>query len=106
MEASKITDASLNGDELGDKIIDLFLEIYGTEVGDAALKLFPYGGIFLCGGVTEKLRKHFETRKHFMNAFHDKGRVSKMIEQFPVMLVVNDLGLKGAEVYAIRYLCD
>ena len=34
------------------KVVDKFAEIFGTEVGNLALKTLPYGGIYLIGGVT------------------------------------------------------
>jgi glucokinase len=38
-------------DELCKKVVSKFAEIFGAEVGNMAMKVLPYGGIYLTGGV-------------------------------------------------------
>ena len=59
MEAKDIITHGLkNKDPLCMKVVDKFTEIYGVEVGNAALKSLPFGGIYLTGGVTFGILDH------------------------------------------------
>ncbi len=49
---------------------------YGAEAGVAALKWLPYGGLYLCGGLTPKNIKLITGLDgKFMDAFGDKVRI-------------------------------
>jgi glucokinase len=63
-----------NKDPLCLKVVDKFTEILGVEVGNAALKTLPFGGIYLTGGVTAGIQDYMLTTDTFMNAFCMKGR--------------------------------
>lgn len=54
-------------DELCKKVIHKFAEIFAVEVGNVALKLLPYGGIFLVGGVAIGIRDYLEKDHTFMH---------------------------------------
>ena len=41
-------------------VVEKFSEIYAIEIGNFALKTLPYGGIYLCGGVTMGLLQYLE----------------------------------------------
>jgi glucokinase len=47
-------------DELCMKVIKKFSEIFAVEVGNVALKLLPYGGIYLVGGVATGIKDYLE----------------------------------------------
>ena len=53
-----IDNGIIKNDPLCMKVVDKFAEIYGAEVGNAALKTLPYGGIYLTSGVTIGILKH------------------------------------------------
>jgi glucokinase len=80
----------------------LFIEAYGTEAGNLALKLLPYGGLYVAGGIAAK---NLELMKNglFLNAFNAKGRIRPMIQKIPVYIVLNSkVGLIGAAVCATQ----
>ena len=79
--------------------MDKFSEIFGTEVGNAALKFLPYGGIYLKGGVTAGIESHLLNNSTFMDNFRDKGRHSEILDCFKVKLINSSLeiGLLGCE---------
>ena len=95
-----------NPDQLCRQVVEKFAEILAVEVGNHALKTLPYGGIFLIGGVTQGINELILKDDRFMDLFYAKGRLSDMMNRFPVYLVKPDveLGLLGAEECAFRRL--
>ena len=76
------------------------------EVGNVALKLLPYGGIYLIGGVAIGIREYLEKDHTFMHIVYQKGRLSSVVRRIPVYLVKPEieLGILGAEECAFRNL--
>ncbi len=92
--------ASDRQDPMCQAALNIFAEAYGAEAGNCALKLLPYGGVYLAGGVAAK---NLELMKNglFMEAFLDKGRMLPLMERMPVHVVLNQkIGLIGAALYA------
>ncbi|MBP0019971.1 MAG: glucokinase [Cyanobacteria bacterium SBLK] len=88
------------GDLLCKKTLDLFIEVYGAEAGNLALKLLPYGGLYIAGGIAAKILPVLEEGK-FMMAFKTKGRVSPVLDNVPVCVILNpQVGLLGAGIRA------
>ena len=67
----------------------VFIRMLGRAAGNLALVHLPFGGIYLIGGVARHFAPHL-LRLGFQEAFHDKGRFSDFMEQFPVHLVDDD----------------
>jgi len=91
------------------KAVELWCGAYGAEAGVVALKYLPYGGLFITGGVSNKLRKFIcPSNKNgsatcFMEAFLDKGRASPFLRNIPVFLVRGeDMGEKGVSLRSER----
>lgn len=83
-----------------ERVLDIFVTIYGAEAGNLALKLMATGGVFLSGGIAAKILPKL-SGPAFMEAFVRKGRLQPMLETIPVKVVVNDrVGLIGAARYA------
>lgn len=74
-------------DPLCCKVVDKFVEIFGTEVGNAALFYLPFGGIYLIGGVTGGIQDHLSSNPIFLNNFLNKGRLSSVMHNFNVYVV-------------------
>ncbi len=93
---------SINSDGAANKTMQLFAAIYGSVAGNLALTNLAYGGIYLTGGVAAKNSELLQTTA-FLDAFHHKGKMSKLMPQFPVHIVTNEhCGLLGAAVAASR----
>jgi len=80
--------------------LDMFVEFYGAEAANFALKIMGKGGVYLGGGIgpkiIEKLREPI-----FMEAFLDKGRMRPLLEAIPVRVIVRaGTALLGAARYA------
>lgn len=90
-------------DRLCEQAMQIFVEAYAAEAGNLAIKLLPYGGLYLAGGIAGKILPAIEEDNRFMRAFGRKGRVSPLLEAVPVHIVLNQqVGLLGATVYAAR----
>ena len=89
-------------DELADRALSLFVQIYGAYIGNIALLYKPYGGIFITGGIAAKILKKMQSEV-FINAYLNKGRMRSLVEQITVYLVINDrVGVLGAISEAVK----
>lgn len=86
--------------------IQMFAKAYGSEVGNFALKLLPYEGLYIAGGIAPDILKDKELRELFMKELTDKGRMTdKVIRKIPIYLVKKkQVGLIGAAHYASTHL--
>jgi glucokinase len=83
-------------DPLSQETMRMFISAYGAEAGNLALKILPYGGLYIAGGIAAKNLPLMEDGT-FLNAFNDKGRVSPLLANIPVYLILNpQVGLIGA----------
>ena len=90
-------------DRLCEKTMEIFIEAYGAETGNLALKLLSYGGIYIAGGIAAKVLPLMQNGR-FLNTFKDKGRVSPLIEEIPVHIVLNpQVGLVGSVLYGLQH---
>lgn len=101
--AAEISRAALAGtDELCCETMRIFIEAYGAEAGNLALKLLAYGGLYVAGGIAIKNLPLLENGG-FLEAFRAKGRLRPMLEQVPVHVVLDPkVGLLGAALVAAR----
>lgn len=99
--AAEIAAAALNKeDRLCAQTMKIFIEAYGAEAGNLALKLLPYGGVYIAGGIAAKILPLME-EGDFMSAFQDKGRMRPLMGKIPVHIVLNpQVGLIGAALCA------
>lgn len=90
------------------KTMDIVLDAYGAEVGNAAVKWIPRGGLYIAGGIAGKnIERIRPSDSPFMEAFLDRGRLRSLIPKIPLRLVtVDDLGLRGAHYVAISILAE
>jgi glucokinase len=90
------------GNPLARATFDLFVDAYGAEAGNLALKCLASGGVFLAGGIAAKNLERFRDGR-FVAAYGAKGRHSDLVMQWPVHLITNDrVGLIGAASLAAR----
>ena len=101
--AAEVSQAALAGnDYLAGQTLKLFVEAYGAEAGNLSLKLLPYGGLYVAGGIGPKILPLLQNG-NFMKAFRDKGRMRTLMEKFPVQIVLNaKVGLIGAAICAAQ----
>ena len=75
-------------DECCEKALDLFVSIYGAEAGNLALTALATGGVFIGGGIAPKILNKLKEGA-FIQAFTHKGRLSVMVSQIPVKVILN-----------------
>ena len=90
-------------DPVCERVIDLFLSIYGAESGNVALKFFSLGGVFIGGGIAPFFAHQMKTGS-FLSSFLNKGRFKSLLETMPVYVILNDdASLLGAAYYAEKH---
>ena len=88
--SAAITRAALAGEcLLCDQTLDLFVSLYGAEAGNVALRSLATGGVYLGGGIAPKIIDRLKG-PGFMQAFTAKGRLSPLLENIPVRVILND----------------
>jgi glucokinase len=89
-------------DRLCRAALDLFVSIYGSEAGNAALQYRATGGVFLGGGIAAKILPALR-RPEFLRAFRSKPPMQELLSRVPVRVVLDPkLGLFGAAAGAYR----
>ena len=90
------------GDAKAVHAFEIFVDIYGAEAGNTALRTLARGGVFLAGGIAGKNVDRF-TDGRFVRAFARKGRFSALLAGIPVDIIINPkVGLLGAAEAALR----
>ncbi len=87
-------------DILANEALDMFVRIYAAQAGHLALTTLARGGVYLVGNILLKNIAKFRAPS-FINSFVEKGRMTMLMEQIPVHIVLDDeVGLKGARFLA------
>jgi glucokinase len=78
----------------------MFVEAYGAEAGNLALRSVATAGVYVGGGIAPKILPALETGL-FMEAFRDKDPMTDLLRTLPVTVILNPAaGLLGAAVRA------
>jgi glucokinase len=98
---SVITEMALAAkSEICEKALDMFVSAYGAEAGNLALKLLSVGGVYIGGGIAPRILEKLKDGT-FMKAFTDKGRLSQLLINMPVRVILESrAALMGAAAYA------
>ena len=76
--------------------LTMFCSIFGAVAGDLALAHGARGGVYIAGGITQKIQQ-FLIDSPFRKRFEDKGRLSSFVQAIPTKLIVNaDVAMIGA----------
>jgi len=80
--------------------LELFIEAYGAEAGNLALRSMATAGVYLGGGIAPKVLPALESGA-FLEAFCDKAPLIDLLRTIPVSVILNPAaGLLGAAVRA------
>jgi glucokinase len=96
-----ITAAALTGeDPLAAEALDIFVTCLGRLAGDLALIFMSRGGIYLTGGIAQKIVPALK-QGAFRAAFEDKAPHSALMRGMPVYVITHPLAaLAGLAAYA------
>ncbi len=67
--------------------MELFMDLFGREAGNLALKQMATGGVYLGGGIAPK-NLELLRRGPFLRAFFDKGRMADLMRRMPVRVIL------------------
>jgi len=80
--------------------LDMFIDAYGAEAGNLALRAVALGGVYVGGGIAPKILPALK-RGAFMDAFRMKEPMADLLRTVPVQVILNPAaGLLGAAVRA------
>lgn len=87
-ESAAIATAAADGScPICGETMQLFMELYGREAGNMALKHMALGGVYLAGGIAPK-NLDLLRRGPFLRAFFDKGRMGGLMRRIPVKVIL------------------
>ena len=98
---SAVTAAALAGaDPVAEEALALFVTCLGRTAGDLALVFMSRGGVFLTGGIAQKIVPALKAG-NFRAAFEDKAPHSALMREMPVYVITHPLAaLLGLAAYA------
>lgn len=96
-----ITTAGLSeSDEESSETLSLFSTYLGRCAGDLALIFMAQGGVYLAGGISQKIIKALE-KPAFRAAFEDKAPHTALLREMPTFVMTHPLAaLSGLAAYA------
>lgn len=94
--------AAIGSDDICIETMDRFVQFYGAEAGNLALKAMSRGGMYVGGGIAPKILPLLQ-RGTFIEAFLGKGRMRHVLEAMPVRVILNErAALYGPALRATR----
>lgn len=88
--AARITQNALSGAcDACVETVHMWIEIYGAEAGNMALRVLPFGGVHVAGGIALKILPKLKDGT-FVRAFSDKIHLSSQLAKIPIYIVLNE----------------
>jgi glucokinase len=99
--APAITRTAISGEcEQCVEALQIFVEAFGAEAGNLALRCVASAGVYVGGGIAPKILPAL-TDGRFMSAFLDKAPMTDLLRTFPVRVILNpSVGMLGAAMVA------
>ncbi len=94
---------SENQSKLCESTIDMFVSVLASEAANLAVKVLATGGVYMAGGVVTHMLARLQ-KAAFMQSFKRKGRLSELMAQIPLHVIVSVPGLTGAAAYGLANL--
>jgi glucokinase len=88
--APVITHQALEGScQICSDALDFWIDIYGAEAGNLALRTAASGGVYVAGGIAVKILPRLQDGK-FVQAFIAKEKFSEFLSRVPINVVLNE----------------
>jgi glucokinase len=82
--------------------VEMWVELYGSEAGNLALKSLARGGVFVAGGIAVKILPMLRNGR-FIEAFNRKDKMEDLLSATPISVVTDEAApLYGAAWAASR----
>jgi glucokinase len=100
--ASEITQSAMAGTcPVCVEVLDWWIDAFGAEAGNLALRVLAYGGVYFAGGIVLKILSKLG-QSSFCRSFSEKGQLSSVLSKIPISVVLNeDAPLLGAAHQAL-----
>jgi glucokinase len=86
--------------------LSIFVEAYGAEAGNLALRAVATSGVYVGGGIAPKILPALQDGR-FIEAFRAKGAFAGLASKIPVKVILSpETGLLGASVAAQELLSE
>lgn len=83
------------------RALQVFVQIYGSYIGNLAMLFKPEGGIYIAGGIAAKIIRAMQSAD-FINNYLQKGRMQSLVQNISVSIVTDErVGVIGALSYAV-----
>jgi glucokinase len=95
--AQEITQHALAGTcDVCANALDLWVDAFGSEAGNLALRVLAYGGVYLAGGIALRILPKLQ-QGSFVRSFSDKAPLRSVLARIPIFVILNeDAPLLGA----------
>ena len=91
-----------NACELCVATLNVFASILAAEASNLALKVLATGGVYIGGGIPPRILSYLQNNQ-FMQAFTHKGRLTPLLTQMPVHVILNaKVALLGAAIHGFE----
>lgn len=81
--------------------LQIWMEAYGAEAGNMALRILPFGGVYIAGGIALKILPKLK-QGSFVRVFSDRAKLSTQLAKIPIFVVLNeDAPVLGAAYEAL-----
>jgi glucokinase len=88
--AAMITQQALAGSCMACvETLQIWTEAYGAEAGNMALRVLPFGGVYVAGGIALKILPKLK-EGGFVRAFSDKMKLSSALAKIPIYVILNE----------------
>lgn len=86
--------------------LELFVEAYGSEAGNLALRAVATAGLYIAGGIAQAVLPALQDGR-FVAAFSAKPPLADLLAAIPIRVIrLPEVGLLGAAVYAARLAAE
>jgi len=90
VSASEITQNALQGScAVCVEVLDWWIDAFGAEAGNLALRVLAYGGVYFAGGIILKILPKLQ-KGTFCRSFADKGPLGPVLSNIPLAVVLNE----------------
>ncbi|HEY1077740.1 MAG TPA: glucokinase [Fontimonas sp.] len=97
-----VAEAEEKSDSVADRTVETFCALLGAVAGDVALTLGAWDGVYLGGGIAQKLAARLQ-RSTFRARFEAKGRHAPLMQRIPTWNILHPaVGLLGAAAFATQ----
>lgn len=103
LSAADVVAQSETGNEGCVEAVAMFCSVYGAVAGDFALAHGSRGGVFIAGGIAQKIVDILK-KSDFRAQFENKGRLSYFVKPIPTKLLLNpDAAFLGAAHASLEF---